>query len=149
MKYLRTFPAGSSGRPHGLTVQHLSDILTEQTDETLLNKVTDFVIIILDGELPLPARDIFSGGRLIALEKKHDKGKGVRPIAFGYTLCHLIAKCANSQSLKDEAKNIQELQPVQVVGDRNKSNHITMNKQNSRKYYSVRFDSSDIFSFHK
>jgi len=44
---------------------------------------------------------MITGRNLIALEKKTG---GVRPIAIGYTLCHITAKCVNSfasSQLKD------------------------------------------------
>ena len=64
------FPAGSSDEPDGFTAQHLRDILDGPPDEQLKTAVTDFVNVILNGELPMPVREIFIGGRLIALEKK-------------------------------------------------------------------------------
>ena len=64
--------------------------------------------VILNGVLPMPVREIFFGGRLIALEKK---GGGIRPIAVGYSLRRLAAKCANSHVIK---RRSDELQPVQV-----------------------------------
>ena len=40
----------------------------------------------------MAVREIFFGGWLIVLEKK---AGGIRPIAVGYTLRRLAAKCAN------------------------------------------------------
>ena len=93
MKCLRTFLAGSTGAPDGFTAQHLRDILAGAPDQKLLNTVIDFVNVLLHGELPLPVSEIFFRGKLVALEKKDG---GVRPIAVGYTLRCLAAKCANS-----------------------------------------------------
>ena len=45
---------------------------------------------------------------MVALEKKDG---GVKPIAVGYTLRRLAAKCANSHVIK---RRSEELQPVQV-----------------------------------
>ena len=56
----------------------------------------------------MPVSEIFFGGRLVALEKKDG---GVRPIAVGYTLRRLAAKCANSHEIK---RRSEELQPVKV-----------------------------------
>ena len=56
----------------------------------------------------MPVREIFFGGRLIAFEKKD---RGIRPIAVGYTLRRLAAKCSNSHMIK---RRSEELQPVQV-----------------------------------
>ena len=100
----------------GLSLKaHLADlmdsrqsILAGAPDKKLKTVVTDFVNVILNGELPMPVREIFFGGRLIALEKKEG---GIRPIAVGYTLRRLAAKCANSHVFK---RRSEELQPVQV-----------------------------------
>ena len=54
------------------------------------------------------AREVLFGGRLIALQKKDG---GVRPIAVGYTLRRLAAKCANAYVSK---RRSEELQPIQV-----------------------------------
>ena len=90
MKCLRTFPASSTDGTDGFTAQHLRDILAGALDEKLLNTVTNFVNVLLHGELSLPVSEIFFGGRLVALDKKDG---GVRPIAVGYTLRRLAAKC--------------------------------------------------------
>ena len=52
--------------------------------------------------------NILYGGRLIALQKKDG---GIRPIAVGYTLRRLAAKCANKFVIK---RTSEELQPIQV-----------------------------------
>ena len=108
IKCLGTFPAVSSGGPDGFTAQHLRDILPGAPDEKLKTTVTDFVNVILNGELPMPVQEIFFAGRLIALEKKDG---GIRPIAVGYILRRLAAKCANFHVIKTRSKG---LQPVQV-----------------------------------
>ena len=59
----------------------------------MLTSLTGFVNLILDGKCPKEACPVFFGAKLIALEKK---GGGLRPIAVGYTLRRLVAKCANS-----------------------------------------------------
>ena len=64
--------------------------------------------MLLEGNLPLVARQIIFGGRLIALQKKDG---GIRPIAIGYTLRRLAAKCANSFVI---ARRSNELKPIQV-----------------------------------
>ena len=68
----------------------------------------DFVNVVLQGDLPTEAREILFGGRLIAL---HKNDGGVRPIAVGYTLRRLAAKCANANVIK---RRNEELQPIQV-----------------------------------
>ena len=83
VRNLKTFPAGSSGGPDSLTAQHLSDLLAEAPDEQFKTNLTDFVNVVLQGDLPTEAREILFGGRLIALQKKDG---GVRLIAVGYTV---------------------------------------------------------------
>jgi hypothetical protein len=108
MKCLRSFPRGSAGGPDGITPQHLQYMLAGAADEKLKNAITDFVNLLLEGNLPLAARQVIFGGRLIALQKKDG---GIRPIAIGYTLRRLAAKCANSFVI---AKRSSELKPTQV-----------------------------------
>ena len=74
-------------------------------DEKLKNALTDFVNMLFKGGLPLPVREIPYGGRLVALQKKDG---GIRPIAVGYTLRRLAAKCANSSLSRDEAKSCNQ-----------------------------------------
>ena len=60
IKNLKTFPAGSSGRPDGITPQQLLDLLTGPPDGTLKTVVTKFTNITLSGNLLQPIReDIF------------------------------------------------------------------------------------------
>ena len=108
IKTLRTFPAGSSGGPDGLTAQHVTDLLAGAPDEQLKTNLTDFVNIVLQGELPTLVNEILFGGRLIALQTKDG---GIRPIAVGYTLGCLVAKCVNAHVIK---RRSDELQPMQV-----------------------------------
>ena len=93
LRNLKTFPAVSSSGSDGLTAQHLSDLLAGALDEQFKTNLTDFVNVVLQGDLPTEAREILFGGRLIALQKKDG---GVRPIAVGYTLRRLAAKCTNA-----------------------------------------------------
>ena len=58
-----------------------------------MTSLTDFVNMLLRGELPDEIRKIIFGGTLIALQKKTG---GIRPIAVGYMLRRLAAKCANA-----------------------------------------------------
>ena len=97
IKYLRTFPAGSSGGADGLTVQRLTDMLSSASTDKLKTSLTDFVNLLLMGELPVEVREILYGGRLIALQKKDG---GIRLIAVGYSLRRLANKCANKFVIK-------------------------------------------------
>ena len=78
MKSLRTFPAGSADGPDRLTAAHLSDMLSSATDNKLKDSLTDFVNLLLKGDLSVPVREILYGGRLIALQKRDDS---IGPIA--------------------------------------------------------------------
>ena len=52
---------------------------------------------MLNGKCPAVVRPVFFGATLLALEMK---GGGYRPIATGYTLRRLVAKCANNFAQK-------------------------------------------------
>lgn len=108
LKCVKTFPAGSSGGPDGFTPQHLKDLLSGTADAELATALTDFINILLVGDLPLNVREIIFGARLIALQKKDG---GIRPIAVGYTLRRLAAKCANRFVIQ---RRSEELSPVQI-----------------------------------
>ena len=56
-------------RSDGLTAQHLTDILNSAADDKLRTALTDFVNLLLVGELPIEVRQSLYGGRLIALQK--------------------------------------------------------------------------------
>ena len=49
IKALRTFPLGSSGGPDGITPQHIADLLSRTTDDSLLQALTDLVKLLLAG----------------------------------------------------------------------------------------------------
>jgi hypothetical protein len=87
-----SFPNGSAGGPDSLRPQHLKDLLAvgDSTDP-LLEAITDFINLILDGRTPEEVRPILFGGSLTALNKK---GGGVRPIAVGYVWRRLAGKVA-------------------------------------------------------
>ena len=59
----------------------------------LREKLTEFVNLVLSGNLPPRIRPIFFGANRIALRKK---GGGIRPIAVGNTLRRRSAKCAGT-----------------------------------------------------
>ena len=107
-KVLRTFPQGSSGGPDGITPQHIIDLLTGATDDSLIQSITDLSNLLLAGSFDNEINSIIYGGRLIALSKKDG---GIRPIAVGYTLRRIAAKCANNHVI---ARRSQVLQPQQL-----------------------------------
>ena len=57
--------------------------------------------------MPPPVRSTFFGASLIALQKK---GGGVRPIAVGFTLRRLAAKCIASGVLQSMGASLTPLQ---------------------------------------
>lgn len=94
---IRSFPAGSTGGPDGLRPQHLRDLISNrETGAPLLSSLTTLVNCLFEGKCPPTVCPIFFGGRLIALQKKSG---GIRPIAIGYTLRRLAAKCANRHAI--------------------------------------------------
>ena len=64
---------GSSGGPDGLTPQHLLDLLTGVTDDSLEQAIVDWVNVMLACSF----NEIIFGGRLRALSKQDG---GIRPI---------------------------------------------------------------------
>ena len=108
-KAVRSFPAGSSGGPDGLRPQHLVDMVTcVVAGPALVTALTSFVNLLLEGQCPPEVAQVLFGGRMFALQKKSG---GVRPIAIGYTLRRLAAKCANTYAL---SMLEDRLLPVQV-----------------------------------
>ena len=83
LKEIRSFPAGLSGGPDGLTPQHLKDLLDEGSDVHLLEALTSVTNIMLAGELSQEINQVMYEGRLLALKKKDGE---LRPIALGYTI---------------------------------------------------------------
>ena len=62
LKILKTFLAGSSGGPDGITPQHLLDLVAGAPDEKLLAAITKFTNLLLSGNLPIKIREIIFGG---------------------------------------------------------------------------------------
>ena len=98
------FSASSSGGSDELTAQHPTDLFAGASDEQLKINLTDFLNIVLQRELPTQVNEILFGGRLIALQKKDG---GICPIAVGYTLRHMVAKCANAHVIKRRSDEFQ------------------------------------------
>ena len=96
-KAVLSFPAGSSGGPDDLRPQHLKDLVQcRKSGSGFLTALTRLVNLVLAGQCPGDVAPIFFGGRLIALNKKSG---GIRPIAVGITLRHLVSKCANTHAV--------------------------------------------------
>jgi len=105
---LRSFPVGSSGGLDGLTPQHILDLLTGATDESLEQAIVGWVNVMLAGSFSAEINEVIFGGRLMVLSKQDG---GIRPITVGYTLRRLAAKCANSHVIE---RRSQEIQPLQL-----------------------------------
>jgi len=94
-----SFPNGSAGGPNGLRPQHIKDLVPESnSNQSLLENITEFVNIILQWKTPLHVRPILLGGSLTALR---NVGGGLRPIAVGYYWRHFVVKVACRQDCLD------------------------------------------------
>lgn len=94
---IRSFPSGSAGGPDGLRPQHFLDLINnKEAGPSLITAITRFVNMLLSGKCHPDVIPVLFGGSLIALEKKSG---GIRPIAIGYTLRRIAAKCANKVAL--------------------------------------------------
>ena len=72
-----------------------------------MEAVTSLVNLMLVGGLDQDGNEIIYGGRLIALKKKDG---GLQPIAIGYTLKRLAAKCANKYATAMFASHFAPIQ---------------------------------------
>ena len=108
MSAIRTFPPGSAGGPDGVRPQHILDLVCcRENGPALLTAITAFVNSLLDGKCHQAVTPILFGGTLMALEKKTG---GIRPIAIGYTLRRIAAKCANAHATAVLSDYLQPLQ---------------------------------------
>ena len=110
-KALASFGPGASGGPGGLRPGHLVTLTARGAGEAgarLLASLTKFTNLLLRGEVPEFARQVFYGARLCALGKKDG---GVRPIAAGNVLRRLAAKVGARPS---SARLGSELRPIQL-----------------------------------
>ena len=91
-----SFPAGSAGGPKAMSPQIMKDLISPSNGAAgtrLLEKLTQFVNLVLSGNLTLRIRPIFFGAILIALG---EKGGGIRPIVVANTLRRPSAKSAGT-----------------------------------------------------
>jgi hypothetical protein len=91
---IKSFHAGSANGLDGLRPQHLKDLIGGRTGaavDRLVSRLTEFANICLLGRIPASVQSVFCGASLCALSKKSG---GICPIAVGFVLRRLIAKCA-------------------------------------------------------
>ena len=69
--------------------------------------MTQLINLMIAGSFPIAIDKFFLGGQLIALEKKDG---GVRPIAIGYIIRRLMAKCANHYVIARRSKSLKTIQ---------------------------------------
>lgn len=92
-KAIQSFPSGSAGGHDGLLPQHLKDLISPNLgldSLSLMIPLTNFINKVISGGVPIPACPFFFAANLIGLNKTDG---GVRPMAIGYTLRCLAAKC--------------------------------------------------------
>jgi len=94
IRAVRSIPPGSAGDPDEVRPQHTLEMVScRESGTELRSALTGFVNCLLQGHIHPQVSPVLFGGSLIALEKKFG---GIRPIAVGYTLRRIVAKCANS-----------------------------------------------------
>ena len=70
---IRSFPNGSGGGLDGFKPQHLKDLIggmSREHETRLLQSLTLFVNLVLEGGVPVEITPIFFGASLCALRKK-------------------------------------------------------------------------------
>ena len=95
-KVLMSFPNCSSAVLDGILPKILKELTDKSNGQTGLNTdflraLTNFVNVILEGEVPFELRPYFFGAKPIALKKPDG---GLRPIAVGNSFRRLSAKYA-------------------------------------------------------
>jgi len=91
-KAIRSFPPGSAGGLDALRPQILKDLTAPSVGaaaDELLEALTSFVSLVIEGKVPTSFCPIFYGASLTALRKKCG---GIRPVAVGNTWRRLAAK---------------------------------------------------------
>ena len=90
-KAIRSFNSGSAAGPDKLSPQHLKELASKQTGEAgvrLLQALAALANVMLAGKVPQDILSVLYGANLVALSG------GIRPIAVGNILRHLVAKSA-------------------------------------------------------
>ena len=108
LRAARSFPAGSTGGPDGVRLQHILEMINcREVGPELHSALTGFVICLLHGEIHPLVSPVLFGGNLMALEKKTG---GIRPKAVGYALRRIAAKCANTYAASQLADYFSPIQ---------------------------------------
>lgn len=110
-----SFPNNSSGGLDGLRPQHPKDLTSAQSGhpgEQLIDCLTVFAIVVLNCQIPEAIRPVFCGASLFALPKKTG---GIRPIAAGCALRHLVVKVAVRCVNLEVAERLSPHQTVLVL----------------------------------
>src|SRR6478609_11135739 len=84
-------------------------ISAEGENGILLDSITAFTNLIINGKVPEGIRSFFFGGRLIALNKNSG---GIRPIVIGLTLRRLASKVINDYAVRKLVVDL--LAPLQL-----------------------------------
>jgi hypothetical protein len=138
-KAIYSFHCSSSGGLDHLRPQQIKDMLQEDFGESssrLLNTLTEFVNMSLNGEIPVDVISTFYGAKLIALSKKDG---GIRPIAICNVLRCVISKVVSHSVL--EKANKQFL-PIQMGVDTRLGSEAVVHS--CRKYIASTKDSKKV-----
>jgi len=92
VRALNSFKPGLAAGPDGLTPQHIKDMVGGVSSTSFLERLQDFINLILGGGVPEKVPPYFFGAKLHALRKKDF---GLRPIAVGLTMHRLPSKVEN------------------------------------------------------
>jgi hypothetical protein len=91
IKAIRSKPAGSSGGPGGLHLQHLLDSINcQEVGHALVSSITALTNSLLDGRCPSDVTALLFEGMLCELSKQSGD---VRSIVIGYMSRRFVADC--------------------------------------------------------
>lgn len=106
-----SFPNGSAGGPSGFRPDHLKECLKtalQSENDSLLDTITKFINILLEGQAPKEVAKELAGANLIPIMKKDS---GIRPVAVGDIFRRIAIK---SGSMVSKDKLISHLEPHQL-----------------------------------
>ena len=108
MDCLRSFPRGTSPGLEGYRPEHLLDACHTTQNRSTITLITNFINLIISGDILPEVREWFSGGRLCALAKEDGE---VRPICIGSVWRRLASKVVCSIL---QPKFLEFLAPTQI-----------------------------------